>query len=95
MQADLITSHLGTTSATTISYESYVEMICTFCQTIDHANCKAVQEKNEHKALQAEFQQSRRGGCSCSGHGETQSGRHNSGHGHQTGHGHTGGQYHN
>ena len=46
MQADSIANHLGTTSATATSYESYVEMIHTFCQTIDHANRKAVHEKN-------------------------------------------------
>ena len=46
IQVDSIASHLGTTSPTTISYESYVEMIRTFCQMIDHANCKAVHEKN-------------------------------------------------
>ena len=57
-QADSIANHLSTTSATATSYESYVEMIHTFCQTIDHANCKSVHEKNRRKALQTEYQQS-------------------------------------
>ena len=56
MQADSIANHLGTTSATATSYKSYVETICTFCQTIDDANRKAVHEKNQHKALQTEYQ---------------------------------------
>ena len=65
MQADSIAQHLGTTSATSLSSESYVEIICTFCQTIDHANRKVVQEKSHCKALQAEFN----GGCNtnCGG----------------------------
>ena len=54
MQADSIAKHLSTASVTSISYESYVETICTFCQTIDHTNHKAVQEKSQCKALQAE-----------------------------------------
>ena len=32
---------MGTVSATIVSYESYVETVCTFAQTIDHANRKA------------------------------------------------------
>ena len=32
MQADSITKHLGTTSAMSLSYESYVETIRTFCK---------------------------------------------------------------
>ena len=55
MQADSIAKHLGTTSVTSVSYEYYVETIRTFCQTIDHTNQKAVQEKSQCKALQAEF----------------------------------------
>ena len=51
MQADSIASHLGTASATTTTYEHYVEIICTFCQTIDHANRKAAQDKSRRKAL--------------------------------------------
>ena len=46
MQADSIVKRLGTTSVTSLSYESYVETIRTFCQTIDHTNHKAVQEKS-------------------------------------------------
>ena len=42
MQADSFAQHLGTLSATTITYESYLETVRTFCQTIDHANRKAV-----------------------------------------------------
>ena len=61
MQADSIVKHLGTTSVTSVSYKSYVETICTFCQTIDHTNQKAVQEKSRHKALQAEFNRGRNG----------------------------------
>ena len=63
MQVDSITNHLGMISVSTTSYESYVEIICTFCQTINHTNQKAVQEKNHHKALQAEFQQADGHGC--------------------------------
>ena len=55
MQADFITKHLGTTSVTTVSYESYVETVRTFCQTIDHANQKSLHEKVRCKALQAEL----------------------------------------
>ena len=46
MQADSVAKHLGTASVTSLSYESYVETICTICQTIDHTNHKAVQEKS-------------------------------------------------
>ena len=46
MQADSIAKHLDTTSVTSLSYKSYVETIRTFCQTIDHTNHKAVQEKS-------------------------------------------------
>ena len=55
MQANSIAKHLGTTSATTVSYESYVETVRTFCQTINHANQKSLHEKVRHKALQAEL----------------------------------------
>ena len=61
MQADSIAKHLGTSSVTSLSYESYVETIRTFCQTIDRTNHKAVQEKSCHKALQAEFNGGRNG----------------------------------
>ena len=61
MQADSIVKHLGTASATSLSYESCVETICTFCQTIDHTNHKAVQEKSRRKALQAEVNGGRNG----------------------------------
>ena len=61
MQADSIAKHLGTASATSLSYESYVETIRTFCQTIDHTNHKAVQEKSRRKALQAEVNGGRNG----------------------------------
>ena len=61
MQADSIAKHLCTASVTSLSYESYVETICTFCQTIDHTNHKAVQEKSRRKALQAEFNRGRNG----------------------------------
>ena len=54
MQADSIASHLGTTSATVTSYKTHVEIICTFCQTIDHSNRKALQETNRRKALKVE-----------------------------------------
>ena len=46
LQAMSIANHLGTTSAMTISYESHIETVRIFCQTIDHSNCKALQEKN-------------------------------------------------
>ena len=55
MQADSIAKYLGTTSATTVSYESYIETVHTFCQTIDHANQKSLHEKVRYKALQAEL----------------------------------------
>ena len=42
MQADSIAKHLGTASVASVSYESYIETIRTFCQTIDHTNHKAV-----------------------------------------------------
>ena len=98
MQADSIANHLGTTSATATSYESYVETICTFCQTIDHANHKSVHEKNRRKALQTEYQQSGRGHGRGRGRDEKEDGRtggRNSGRGRQGGHGHSGGRYHN
>ena len=50
MQGDSIASHLGTVSATVTSYKTHVEIVHTFCQTIDHSNCKALQEMNCHKA---------------------------------------------
>ena len=61
MQADSITKQLGMASVTSLSYESYVELIRTFCQTIDHTNHKAVREKSHRKALQAEFNGGRNG----------------------------------
>ena len=61
MQADSIAKHLGTASVTSLSYESYLETIRTFCQIIDHTNHKAVQEKSRRKALQAEFNGGRNG----------------------------------
>ena len=66
MQADSIASHLGTTSAMVTSYETHVEIVHTFCQTIDHSNCKALQETNHRKALKVEQTTVRRGGCGCS-----------------------------
>ena len=94
MQADSIAKHLGSTSVTSLSYKSYVEMICTFCQTIDHTNDKAVQEKSRRKALQAEFNRGRNGNQG----GQSGGCGHNSGRGgrcqpNQTGHGR--GKYHN
>ena len=68
MQADSIASHLGTTSATVTSYETHVEVIRTFCQTIDHSNRKALQETNRRKALKVE-QTIGRGGGHGHGHG--------------------------
>ena len=38
LQADSINNHLGTISAATVSYETQVEVVCTFCQTLDHPN---------------------------------------------------------
>ena len=67
MQANSVAQHLGTTSAITITYKSFVEIVQTFCQTIDHANRKALQEKSRRKAHQAEFEQyggHGRGNCS-------------------------------
>ena len=98
MQADSIANHLGTTSATATSYESYVEMIHTFCQMIDHANRKAVHKKNQRKALQTEYQQSGHGHGRGRGRDEKEDGRTggcNSGRGRQGGHGRSGGWYHN
>ena len=57
MQADSIASHLGTASVTMTTYEHCIKIIHTFCQTINHANRKAAQDKSRRKALQAEFQQ--------------------------------------
>ena len=84
MQADSITQHLGTLSATTITYESYLETVRTFCQMIDHANRKAVQEKTHRKVLQTEFEQS--GGHGCRGPSNIQGGC-TDGYGHTQGHG--------
>ena len=98
IQANSIANHLGTTSVTATSYESYVEMMRTFCQKIDHGNRKAVHEKNRCKALQTEYQQSGRGrgrGRGCDEKEDGQTGGRNSGCGRQGGHGHSGGQYHN
>ena len=94
MQADSIAKHLGTASVTSLSYESYVEMIRTFCQTIDHTNDKAVQEKSHRKALQAEFNGGRNGnhGGRSGGHGRN-SGRGGGCQPNLTGHRH--GKYHN
>ena len=96
IQADSIANHLGTTSATATSYESYVETIRTFCQTIDHANRKALHKKNQRKALQTEYQQSGHG--RGRGRDEKEDGRtggRNSGRGRQGGRGRSGGWYHN
>ena len=94
MQADSIAKHLGTASVTSLSYESYVETIRTFCQTIDHTNHKAVQEKSRQKALQAEFNRGRNGNCGgrTGGHGRN-SGRGGRRQHNQSGCGH--GKYHN
>ena len=56
MQADAIARHTGTPSTAATTYESHLEHVRTFCQTINHTNCKAVQEKTRHKALHAEFE---------------------------------------
>ena len=77
MQADSIAKHLGTASVTSLSYESYVETIHTFCQTIDHTNHKAVQEKSRRKALQAKV----------NGGGNGNRGGRTGGHGRNTGRG--------
>ena len=61
MQAVSIANHLGMASVTSLSYESYVETIRSFYQTIDHTNHNAVQEKSRRKALQAEFNGGRNG----------------------------------
>ena len=53
LQANSIANHMGTVSTTIISYESYVETVHTFAQTIDHAHHKAATEKLCHKPLQA------------------------------------------
>ena len=45
MQADAITRHTGTPSAAATTYESHLDHMRTFCQTIDHTSHKAVQEK--------------------------------------------------
>ena len=90
MQEDSITKHLGTASVTSLSYESYIEAICTFCQTIDHTNHKAIQEKSRRKALQAEFN----GGCNGNQGGQTgDRGRNSGSQPYQTGCGR--GKYHN
>ena len=72
MQGDSIAKQLGMASVTSLSYESYVETILTFCQTNDHTNYKAVREKSHRKALQAEFNRGRNGNqggrSGCRGH---------------------------
>ena len=92
-------------SATVVSYESHVEMVHIFCQTINHTNHKAIQEKNRCKVLQADFQKTRgrgHGGCQTNGGGPTDTGGHNEGcgraqghGGRSSGHGRTPGCYHN
>ena len=105
VQADSIASHLGTASVTMTTYEHYIEIIHTFCQTISHANRKAAQDKSRRKALQAEFQQGQGHGRSgCSDHrtsgrsdGRGRGGTTGPGHGRQSGRtgGRGGGCYHN
>ena len=68
MQADAIAQHTGTPSAAATTYESHLEHVRTFCQTIDHTNHKAVQEKTRRKALQAEYE--RANGHGRNGRGE-------------------------
>ena len=58
LQAESFTNHLGTASAATASYEAQVATVHTFCQTLDHANHNASQEKHFHKGLQAESNKS-------------------------------------
>ena len=72
MQADAIARHTGTPSAAATTYESHLEHVRTFCQTIDH-----IKEKTRRKALQAEFE--RGNGRGWNGRGE--------GRGHGRGHG--------
>ena len=105
MQAESIANHLGTTSATILTYKSHVETIRTFCQTIDHANWKLTYEKNRRKALQAEFQRTPGRGRGCiNGQGDgrgrnagqgTHTGRNQGGCNPTSGRGRTGGRYHN
>ena len=103
MQANAIAHHTKTPSTAATTYESQFEHVRTFCQTINHTNHKAVQEKTRQKALQTEFEQ-------ANGRGQNRRGE---GHGHGRGHGNrwgvnpghgrqpegrggrTGGQYHN
>ena len=54
----LITNHVGIISAATVSYENQIASVHTLCQTLDHANHKATQEKHYHKALEAESNKS-------------------------------------
>ena len=68
MQAYGIAQHTGTPSAAATTYKSHLEHVRTFCHTIDHTNCKAVQEKTRQKALQAEFE--RANGRGRNGRGE-------------------------
>ena len=53
MQADSIAQHLGTMSATIVTYESFVEIVQTFCQTIDHANRFKMNLKNLEDVVKA------------------------------------------
>ena len=96
MQGDSIASHLGTTSAMVTSYKTHVEIVHTFCQTIDHSNCKALQETNHRKALKVEQTTVCRGGCGCS-RGSSDGRGCSPGRGTPSGRnpGHTGGRYHN
>ena len=96
MQVDSIASHLGTISGTVISYETHVEIVHTFCQTIDHSNCKALEETNHHKALKVE-QTGGQGGARGCGCGSSDGQGRSPGRGTLSGRnpGHTGGHYHN
>ena len=84
MQVDLIMNHLGTISATVTSYKTHVEIVHTFCQTIDHANCRALQEMNHHKALKDE-QIGGWGGSCGHGHGSSDGRDHSPSRGTQSG----------
>ena len=87
-----------------------METVHTFCQTIDHANHKAAEDKSPRKALQVEFQQTQghgrgctngaHGGCHGDGWGRSSTTGGNNASGGGRGRqsrrgGRTGGRYHN
>ena len=104
--SDASHANLGTTSATVPSYESFVETICTFYQTIDHANHRLTMRRITRKPYKQNFKKN--SGCGCGGQQTTHGGRCSEGsgcpegsgcgsgwRGRSSGHGHNPRCYHN